>query len=88
MIFRCSGEFEPGSGSEDDEETIARAERELQQHDTTAEVSALQKESEMSLDDVLDQLPPGYLENRQQGVTDTPSSADKVSTHISATSGW
>ena len=72
--MRRVGEFEPGSGSEDDEETIARAERDLQQHDTTAEVSALQKESEMSLDDVLDQLPPGYLENRHRDVPD----ADKV----------
>ncbi|KAF0291837.1 Helicase domino [Amphibalanus amphitrite] len=73
--LHSDGEFEPDSGSEDDEETIARAERDVQQHDTTAEVSALQKESEMSLDDVLDQLPPGYLENRHRDVPDPDKDA-------------
>lgn len=49
--------------SDDDEETIAKEEEE-QSHDTKAEIAALQKESEMDLDD-LDFL-SDYLKNRDK----------------------
>uniref|UniRef100_A0A2M4A008 Putative chromatin remodeling complex wstf-iswi small subunit n=1 Tax=Anopheles triannulatus TaxID=58253 RepID=A0A2M4A008_9DIPT len=51
--------------SGDDEETIAKAEAEAGEG-TKDEVAALQKESEMDLDDFLRDLPKGYLENRDK----------------------
>ncbi|XP_067632561.1 helicase domino isoform X1 [Eurosta solidaginis] len=57
-------EFRPESGSEDDEETIAKAEEEAA--DVKEEVAALEKESQMDLDDFLKDLPKGYLENRDK----------------------
>lgn len=57
-------EFSPGNASsDDDEETIAKEEEE-QSTDTKAEIAALQKESEMDLDD-LDFL-SDYLKNRDK----------------------
>lgn len=57
-------EFSPGNASsDDDEETIAKEEEE-QATDTKAEIAALQKESEMDLDD-LDFL-SDYLKNRDK----------------------
>ncbi|XP_053962769.1 helicase domino [Anastrepha ludens] len=57
-------DFRPESGSEDDEETIAKAEEEAA--DVKEEVAALEKESRMDLDDFLKDLPKGYLENRDK----------------------
>ncbi|XP_036345598.1 helicase domino-like isoform X2 [Rhagoletis pomonella] len=57
-------DFRPESGSEDDEETIAKAEEEAA--DVKEEVAALEKESQMDLDDFLKDLPKGYLENRDK----------------------
>lgn len=58
-------EFRPDSEiSDDDEETIAKAEAEAT--GTNEEVAALQKESEMDLDDFLKNLPKDYLENRDK----------------------
>lgn len=68
MIFKTD-EFRPDSGSEDDEETIAKAEEEAA-GDVKAEVAALEKESQMDLDDFLNDLPPGYLENRDKILLD------------------
>jgi hypothetical protein len=64
-------EFEPNVSSSDDEETIAqeekldsatvdegaKAEREKE------EIEALKRESEMPLEDLLNDLPPGYFES-------------------------
>lgn len=56
-------EFSPGNASsDDDEETIAKAEEEAT--DVNDEVAALQKESEMDLDEFLNELPKDYLQNR------------------------
>lgn len=62
-------EFEPDDGqSTDDEETIAQEEK-LNQGDSTVklgekdEIDALKRESEMPLDELLDDLPPEYLES-------------------------
>lgn len=63
-------EFSPGNASsDDDEETIAKAEAEATA-DVTAEVAALQKESEMELDDFLSELPKDYLQNRDKIILD------------------
>lgn len=57
-------EFSPGNqSSDDDEETIAKAEAE-EATNVKDEVAALQKESEMELDDFLSGLPKDYLERR------------------------
>uniref|UniRef100_A0A1A9V1Z9 Helicase domino n=1 Tax=Glossina austeni TaxID=7395 RepID=A0A1A9V1Z9_GLOAU len=58
-------EFRPESASDDDEETIAKAEEE-EAMDVDAEIAALEKESQMELDDVIKDLPKGYLENRDK----------------------
>lgn len=65
-------EFRPESGSEDDEETIAKAEEESA--DVNEEVKALAKESQMGFDDFLNDLPPGYLENRDKLLLEEQSS--------------
>ncbi|XP_055918769.1 helicase domino isoform X2 [Eupeodes corollae] len=58
-------EFRPSEeGSEDDEETIAKAEEEAA--DVNEEVAALEKESQMDLDDFLKGLPKDYLANRDK----------------------
>jgi len=71
-------DFRPESGSEDDEETIAKAEEEAA--DVKDEVTALAKESEMDFDDFLNDLPPGYLENRDKLLKEEQSSAIKTET--------
>lgn len=60
-------EFEPKSESEDDEETIAKADADFKQAEVSQEVRMLKKESQMDLDDFLDELPPGYLDARMKG---------------------
>jgi E1A-binding protein p400 len=52
--------------SDDDEETIAQAEAEIPASSTNDEIDALQKESEMNLDDFLKTLPKDYLQNRDK----------------------
>lgn len=65
-MFLCfAEEFRPESASDDDEETIAKAEEE-EAMDVDAEIAALEKESQMELDDVIKDLPKGYLENRDK----------------------
>lgn len=62
--FDFIDEFSPGNvSSDDDEETIAKEEEE-QATDTKAEIAALQRESQMDLDD-LDFL-SDYLKNRDK----------------------
>lgn len=60
-------EFSPGNASsDDDEETIALAERDdAAAHDVRDEIAALQKESEMDLDEFLNELPANYLKDRE-----------------------
>ncbi|EFO83536.1 CRE-SSL-1 protein [Caenorhabditis remanei] len=56
-------EFDVGSGSEeDDEKTIAKAEKSLKKDDIKKEVDALQDEAGGDMDDFLTTLPPEYLE--------------------------
>lgn len=60
-------EFSPGNASsDDDEETIAQAEKENEQEDVSDEIAALQKESEMDLDAFLNELPVNYLKHRDE----------------------
>lgn len=58
-------EFEPDIASDDDEETIAKAELE-DATNVDDEVAALQKESEMELDAFISGLPKDYLQNRDK----------------------
>ncbi|XP_017865744.1 PREDICTED: helicase domino isoform X1 [Drosophila arizonae] len=75
-------EFRPESGSEDDEETIAKAEEEAA--DVNEEVKALAKESQMDFDDFLNDLPPGYLENRDKLLLEEQNSTKGASTSAAA----
>lgn len=60
-------EFSPGNASsDDDEETIALAEKDTEQEDVGDEIAALQKESEMDLDAFLNELPANYLKHRDE----------------------
>ncbi|XP_055839323.1 helicase domino isoform X2 [Episyrphus balteatus] len=69
-------EFRPSEeGSEDDEETIAKAEEEAA--DVNEEVAALEKESQMDLDDFLKGLPKDYLENRDKIVLEENKKDDE-----------
>jgi E1A-binding protein p400 len=53
--------------SDDDEETIAKEEKEVPESSTKDEIDALQKESEMDLDDLLkDEFLLDYLKNRDK----------------------
>ncbi|CAG0900658.1 unnamed protein product, partial [Darwinula stevensoni] len=58
-------EFRPGEeSSDDDEETIAQAEQEgVDGNSEEDEIAALKRESEKPLEDLFDELPPGYLES-------------------------
>ncbi|XP_015114836.1 helicase domino [Diachasma alloeum] len=61
-------EFEPNQSSEDDEETIAKAEEEMKSNHKE-EVELLKKESELPLEDLLKELPPNYLEERDKSLS-------------------
>jgi len=60
-------EFLPSQESDDDEETIALAEAEAK--DVRREVDLLKKESEMSIDAVLDDLPKEYVDALLKGMS-------------------
>lgn len=69
-------EFEPNQSSDDDEETIAKAEEEMKS--TTnhmEEVEMLKRESELPLEDLLKELPPNYLEERDKSLSPSPEEA-------------
>ncbi|XP_013100224.2 helicase domino [Stomoxys calcitrans] len=76
-------EFRPDSASEDDEETIAKAEEE-ENADVDAEVAALAKESQMDLDDFLNDLPKGYLENRDKILLEEDTNTNTTATTSSS----
>ncbi|XP_043282963.1 helicase domino isoform X5 [Venturia canescens] len=66
-------EFEPNQSSEDDEETIAKAEEEMQSvTNHKEEVELLKKESEIPLEDLIKELPPNYLEERDKSLSPSP----------------
>ncbi|KAK0093865.1 hypothetical protein PV326_012451 [Microctonus aethiopoides] len=63
-------EFEPNQSSDDDEETIAKAEEEMKSiTNHKEEVELLKKESEIPLEDLLKELPPNYLEERDKSLS-------------------
>lgn len=59
-------EFRPDDNSSDDEETIAQAEAADKKEEQSEEVAALQRESEMNLEEFLSELPKDYLEMRDK----------------------
>lgn len=65
----------PNEDSEDDEETIAKAEAEIPVSSTKDEIDALEKESKMEFDDFLNTLPKDYLQNRDKIVVEESDSA-------------
>ncbi|XP_059482189.1 helicase domino isoform X2 [Neocloeon triangulifer] len=60
-------EFEPNASSDDDEETIARAEGQVEEREQTEEVKLLEQEANLPLDDVINSLPPQVREAIMQG---------------------
>ncbi|XP_015599063.1 helicase domino isoform X2 [Cephus cinctus] len=64
-------EFEPNQTSDDDEETIAKAEEEMKSNHKE-EVELLKKESELPLEDLLKELPPNYLQERDKSLSPAP----------------
>ncbi|XP_058805344.1 helicase domino isoform X2 [Phymastichus coffea] len=64
-------EFKPNQDSDDDEETIAKAEEEMKSNHKE-EVELLKKESELPLEDLLAELPPNYLEERDKSLSPLP----------------
>ncbi|KAJ8680257.1 hypothetical protein QAD02_016044 [Eretmocerus hayati] len=64
-------DFKPNQCSDDDEETIAKAEEEMASNHKE-EVELLQKESELPLEDLLKELPPNYLEEREKSLPMSP----------------
>ncbi|XP_014209632.1 helicase domino isoform X6 [Copidosoma floridanum] len=61
-------DFKPNQDSDDDEETIAKAEEEIKSNHKE-EVELLKKESELPLEDFLRELPPNYLEERDMSLS-------------------
>ncbi|XP_014224907.1 helicase domino isoform X1 [Trichogramma pretiosum] len=64
-------DFKPNQDSDDDEETIAKAEEEMKSNHKE-EVELLKKESELTLEDLLKELPPNYLEERDKSLSPLP----------------
>lgn len=63
-------EFQPNQSSDDDEETIAKAEEEMKlTTNHKEEVELLKRESEIPLEDLLKDLPPDYLEDRNKSLS-------------------
>ncbi|KAF8358901.1 ssl-1 [Pristionchus pacificus] len=67
-------DFSSDESDYDDETTIAKAEKQLNNVDVKGEVDALGKEADMEFDDLLDSLPPEYLASL--GIT-VPSTSKK-----------
>lgn len=72
-------DFQPNQSSDDDEETIAKAEEELKSvTNHKEEVELLKKESELPLEDLLKELPPDYLENRNKSLSPASKGVEEV----------
>ncbi|XP_052801568.1 helicase SRCAP-like isoform X2 [Mya arenaria] len=56
-------EFRPDDSESDDEETIEKDEQGINEEDTMDEVAALQKESELPIESLIESLPKEILEN-------------------------
>jgi E1A-binding protein p400 len=63
---KFADEFQPNQSSTDDEETIAKAEEDMDILGHIEEVEMLKRESELPLEDLLKELPDDYLENREK----------------------
>ncbi|XP_033327854.2 domino helicase isoform X2 [Megalopta genalis] len=71
-------DFQPNQSSDDDEETIAKAEEELKSvTNHKEEVELLKRESEIPLEDLLKDLPPDYLEDRKKNLSPSKEIADE-----------
>ncbi|XP_078045773.1 domino helicase isoform X2 [Augochlora pura] len=71
-------DFQPNQSSDDDEETIAKAEEELKSvTNHKEEVELLKRESEIPLEDLLKDLPPDYLEDRKKNLSPSKEIANE-----------
>lgn len=68
--------------SEDDESTIDKEEKDVKKAEVDEEVALLQQECDMDLDDILDSLPPGYLDAQQLSTEAGPSSSSATVSEI------
>ncbi|XP_076654085.1 domino helicase isoform X2 [Halictus rubicundus] len=72
-------DFQPNQSSDDDEETIAKAEEELKSiTNHKEEVELLKRESEIPLEDLLKDLPPDYLEDRKKNLSPSKEVANEA----------
>lgn len=71
-----SPDFQPESSGSDDEETINKEEEDMDENEQNEEIKLLQQESEMSLEDFLDTLPPEILNASTLSDSKTEDSAD------------
>ena len=71
-----SPDFEPESSGSDDEETINKEEEDLDENEQNEEIKLLQQESEMSLEDFLETLPPEILNSSSLSDSKLEESAD------------
>lgn len=72
MMYIChiTEEFQPNQSSDDDEETIAKAEEEMKlTTNHKEEVELLKRESEIPLEDLLRELGEDYLEDRNKSLS-------------------
>jgi E1A-binding protein p400 len=79
QTLNSDGEFEPPASSDDDEETIARAEGQVEEKEQSEEVKLLEQESTLPLDDVINSLPPEVREAIMQGKMATLDSNGEAS---------
>lgn len=66
--MKFADEFQPNQSSTDDEETIAKAEEDMDVLGHIEEVEMLKRESELPLEELLKELPGDYLENRDKAL--------------------
>jgi len=83
QTLNSDGEFEPNASSDDDEETIARAEGLVEEKEQSEEVKLLEQESMLPLDDVINSLPAEVREAILQGKMATLDSDKEVAEDVS-----
>ncbi|KAK2705552.1 uncharacterized protein LOC136030104 [Artemia franciscana] len=66
-------EFEPEDGPTDDKETTDKEEKDMNISSVAEEIDYLENESEMPLKDLLNSLPPGYLDHKIETPVDSGS---------------
>ncbi|XP_050430386.1 helicase domino isoform X2 [Adelges cooleyi] len=77
-MMTSDGKLDPSHSSSDDEETIEEDEKNnTNEVERKKEIDMLKKESKFSINDVVDQLPEGYLEMRAKELEEEQPSSEK-----------